>query len=114
MDLWVVALWGLMGAFVYAAPRLLLLLSAKVDARRVIFGIAEFLVALTIGAIGATGFSAFIGAAIHQTNVGEIRAVALTLGMIANPVAPTIVHVLSTGVVRRLGAPGMRNRSERR
>jgi hypothetical protein len=108
MDLWVTAFWGALGAFVYAAPRLLILLGGKVDSHRLWAGALEFAVSLAIGPIGAAGFTEFIASSLHQSGSAPHRAIAVVLGMIANPVSPTIVQTLGTGIVRRLGAPHMR------
>lgn len=100
------AFWGFTGAFVYAAPRLLI----SITAQRVWFSLADCAVALLIGPIGAAGFAEFIGNTLHQTTNPELRAIAVVLGMISNPVAPAIVHLMGTGVIRRLGGTSMKAR----
>jgi len=100
------AIWGFFGAFVYAAPRLLV---AWAGGRRTT-GTAECIIALAIGAIGSAGFTQFIGDVVRQSQPADLRAIAVVLGMISNPVAPSIVHLMGTGLVRRLGGTNIRAR----
>lgn len=98
------AFWGFLGAFVYAAPRFLLVWSEgwKKSLR---LAFAEFLVALATGPIGAAGFGPVIAVTIHRTDDASSRAVAIVLGMLANPMAPKVVSLVGGNVMRWLGAP---------
>lgn len=107
MTLLVWAAWGIAGAFIYAAPKLLISLSEdEVDgnphrARH----IAAFVLALTFGPIAGAGFGPLLAAEFHRTSLAELRAIAIVVGMVANPVAPQVVHLVSDTILRRLNAP---------
>ena len=83
MDVLGLAFWGLLGAFVYAAPRFVI----SVAGGKLAMPMLEGLVALAIGPISAAGFGQFLGATVHQTSIAELRAIAVVIGMISNPVA---------------------------
>lgn len=105
MDVRGFAIWGVMGAFVYAAPRLLVSLSDQKPDRRAWMPWAEFVIAITIGAIGAAACSGLVASTIHQTQSADLRAIGLIVGMVANPVAPAIVHLVGENILHRLNAP---------
>lgn len=98
------AIWGLLGAFVYAAPRLILSAAeAKVAGRHAWTQFAEFLVALSFGPIFSSGFGPWAAFYVKLEGAHEIRAVALVIGMVANPLAPAVVKLASGDILRRLG-----------
>lgn len=105
MDLLFWAGWGLAGAFVYAAPKLLISLFEAPDIARPGKAWAEFFVALSFGPIAAAAFGPFAAGELHRTSASEFRAGAVVIGMIVNPVAPSIVHVFSEGLLRWAGHP---------
>lgn len=107
MDVWGFAFWGLCGAFVYAAPRLLVSLTELISGApaRLWLVLAEFAVSLSFGPIGAAGFSQFVANTLHQTTVPELRAIAVVIGMIANPTAPLLVHLFQEQILHRFSAP---------
>ena len=107
MSIEALALWGLAGAFVYAAPRFLMSLSETRLPEHRWYPFAEFLVSLGIGPIAGAGFGQFVAGSIHMLKSEELRAITVVVGMIANPVAPAIVQLLGTGLVRRLGGATM-------
>lgn len=100
------ALWGLLGAFVYAAPRLVVAFSEQREGPPVLWlPVAEFVIALACGPIGAAGFTQLIADFIRKSNPADLRAIALVIGMVANPLAPSIVHLVGEGILRHVGAP---------
>jgi hypothetical protein len=105
MDLVGFALWGFLGAFVYAAPRLLVAFSEERPGRKWWFPLLEFAVALAFGPIGASGFTQIVADVVRQTNGADLRAIALVIGMVANPLAPSVVHLVGEGILRHVGAP---------
>lgn len=107
------AFWGLLGAVVYAAPRGLVVVSENVTKIRLIRTFCEFIVSLVVGAIGSAGFAEIVSNTLRQTGVADLRAIAVVLGMVANPIAPGIVHLIGEGFLRRLGAPIARERLPR-
>jgi hypothetical protein len=107
MDIKGLAIWGLLGAFAYAAPRLLVALTSE---NRKFSAIGEALVAHGIGSAGAAAFTQFLANTFHQTSEADLRAIAFVLGMIANPVAPGIIHLVGTSVIRRFGGTSLTER----
>lgn len=105
------ALWGLAGAFVYAAPKLIVALFDDGVAGRRARAIAEFVVSLSFGPIAAAAFGPFAAGELHRTSVSELRAGAVVIGMIVNPVAPSIVRIFSDNVLRWAGHPLANKRS---
>lgn len=100
------ALWGLAGAFVYAAPRLLISLTEAGAAGFYLWRhVAAFIVALAFGPIAGAGIAPFLASEFHRTVIAEHRAIAIVIGMVANPVAPSIVHLVSDGILRQFNAP---------
>jgi hypothetical protein len=99
------AIWGFLGSFVYAAPRLVVSLSDARPARRPWLPWAEFVVALLVGPIGSAGFADLVAITIHQDKPADLRAIGLVIGMVANPVAPAIVHLVGENILHRLNAP---------
>lgn len=105
MDVLGFAIWGLLGAFVYAAPRLIVTLSEERAPSKRWMPWAEFFISLVTGPIGSAGFAQLVGITIHQTAVADLRAIALVIGMVANPVSPAIVHLVGENILHRLNAP---------
>lgn len=105
MDLVVWALWGLLGAFVYAAPRLLVAWGeSRVAGAPLLPHLIELAVALTFGPIFAAGFGEFGAGYLGWEEPRALRAVSLVIGMVANPVAPVLVNLASGEIIGRLGA----------
>lgn len=99
------ALWGLLGAFVYAAPRLLVAWGeSRAAGTGVLPHLIEFVVALTFGPIFAAGFGEWGAGYLGWTEPRSLRAVSLVIGMVANPVAPLLVNLVTGGIAGRLGA----------
>jgi hypothetical protein len=99
------AFWGLLGAFVYAAPRLLVVLAEKAPTKPVWIHLAEFLLALCLGPIGASAFTPIVAEIIGWHGDANLRATALVVGMVANPIAPTVVNLVGDMILHRLYAP---------
>ncbi len=99
------ALWGFLGAFIYAAPRMMACIltcrEASVSTWPCVF---EFAIALATGAIAAAAFGAAVIRLIH---LNDMNAVAATIGLLANPFAPRMVAtasgVLNTALKSKLG-----------
>lgn len=96
--------WGFMGAFVYAAPRL----SACVFAARQT-GVGwfdcgfEFVVALATGAVAAAALGPEITISVLKTtDPAHARAVASGIGLLANPAAPKIIDILTGRILQVL------------
>jgi hypothetical protein len=93
-------LWGLSGAFIYAAPKLTVCYftarESKLPWRRCA---AEFPVSLTIGAIGAAAISGWLS---HLPGWADTRAVATLVGMVMNTVSPALISLISTRVIKRI------------
>lgn len=92
------ALWGFLGAVVYATTRLiaaLYSLDGPLPARRARRAWAQWAVAVVTGPIAAAGFTATIVAWPWLRSVARPEAVALTLGLSSNTLWPILVDGLS-------------------
>lgn len=99
------ALWGLLGAFVYAAPRLLVAWGESRAAGQAPHPhFFEFVVALSFGPIFSSALGEWGAGYVGMTEPRALRAVSLVLGMVANPVAPVIIALVSGNIIARLGA----------
>lgn len=86
------AVYGGAGAFIYAAPRLLACLRSPKDHGDSVFSCSfEFIIALTIGAIGAGAFAPWLAGVRGMTEPRDLNAIAVIIGLMANPTAPTII-----------------------
>lgn len=96
------ALWGVLGAFIYAAPRwVACLVACRESGAPGWLCTLEFAVALGTGAIAAAAFSA---AALGLTGLKDANAISAMIGLLANPTAPALVNKLSAVVGSTLGA----------
>lgn len=98
---------GLAGAFVYAAPRLSTCIFAS---RQAGTGwslcLIEFGLALATGMIAAAYLTPWICASVlKSTDAGLLRPVAVTIGLLANPIAPRIVDILGGRILNILKGP---------
>jgi hypothetical protein len=99
------SLWGFLGAFVYAAPRLLVAWGeSRASGGSVVPHLSEFVVALTFGPIFSAGFGEWGADYLGWEEPRALRAVSLVIGMVANPVAPVLVKLATGEIVGRLGA----------
>jgi hypothetical protein len=97
------AFWGLLGAFAYGAPRLIVALSESPRNRWSPW--AEFIVALVVGATGSGAFVALAANLMHWgSDVSSQRALAVVIGLVANPAAPSVVRVATSQLLRRIDA----------
>ena len=101
------ALWGLAGAFIYAAPNLSTCLFTRKAGDG--FGaigrcVLDFAVALVIGALASAAFAQWAQAFLKRTGPEELRAIAAVIGLLANPAAPRLTARLSSWLIKK--APG--------
>lgn len=100
----IVALWGFLGSFVYAAPKLLACIySSRSTGSGWSFCAATFVVAVLTGPIMAAAFVPMIAEIIARTGDHDVRALATVAGMIANPIAPDLVKRMSGKVLKKIG-----------
>lgn len=97
------ALWGVLGAFVYAAPRVLVSWAdSRSTDKPMLPHIAEFLISLTFGPIFSAGFGPFVAGYLTRESSHELRAIALVIGMVANPASPLVVKLITGRLVGSL------------
>lgn len=88
--------WGFLGAFIYAAPRLSACMYAAREAGaggwRCIF---DFVTSLAIGAIAAAAFTPWALRFLGEAATDQHNAIAALVGLMANPTAPRLVDVFS-------------------
>lgn len=66
----------------------------------------EATVAMGIGTLFGLALGPFVADLLHlQKGLAEERALSFTTGLVANPIAPFVVSIISDQVLRRLGAP---------
>lgn len=88
-------LWGLFGAFLYAAPRLIKCVRDSIGSGWTQCG-STFAVALVAGPIMAEAFGPWIGYRFAWMIQPDPRALFVTIGLAANQAAPLIVrHTLA-------------------
>lgn len=97
-------LWGVAGAFIYGAPQLSVCIFTAQQAEghwvRCSF---EFSVSLIIGAIAAGAFAPWAASSIFKSvDPAQARVIAATIGLLANPIAPRLIDVLSGKVIQML------------
>ena len=97
-------LWGFMGAFIYAAPRLGACVFARRQAGQGWVGCGfEFVAALITGAVAAGALTPEIAVSfLKSTDPAHSRAVAATIGLLANPAAPRVIDILTGRILQVL------------
>lgn len=99
-------LWGFLGAFIYAGPRLTACVFAARQTETGWFECGfEFAVALLIGVASAWAFAPWGASVLKATDPAQIRAIAATIGLLANPAAPKVIDLLSGRVLQMLKGP---------
>lgn len=94
------ALWGGLGAFIYAAPRWVACLVACREAKARAWPCSlEFGVALASGGIASAAFSALV---MQTLGIKDASAIAAMVGLLANPTAPVLVSRVSAAVANTL------------
>jgi hypothetical protein len=101
----VAALWGLAGAFMYAAPKMsACVFSAKPEDGPPMRCVIDAIIALVIGALAAAAFAEFAQDFLKRTEPGARSAIAAVIGLLANPLAPRLIGRLSSWLLKK--APG--------
>lgn len=89
------AVWGFLGAFIYAAPRLTACVVAAQAARGgSLVCLLEFFTASGVGAVAAAAFAPTLAHLVGADR--DINAISAMIGLIANRTAPKLVETLST------------------
>lgn len=89
-------LWGMAGAFIYAAPRLTICIrNCRANNSPISDCLMEFAFALATGWIAAEGGAMWLAQHLSQSQEHQVRAVAVVLGLLSNPIAPIMVAMLS-------------------
>lgn len=95
------AFWGVMGAFIYAAPQwVACLVHCRDTGERGWTCTLEFAIALVTGGIAAAAFSRSV---VGFTPIKDLVPIAATIGLLANSTAPVLIRRLSALVGTRLG-----------
>ncbi len=95
------AAWGLLGAFVHAGLALpVAWAEAKASGRPLALPLGQFIVALCIGLIFGAGFGPIAGDRLGLKTMPELQALALVVGLVANPIAPWVVKVMSGASIK--------------
>lgn len=98
------AFWGALGAFIYACPRASACVFAALDTdHRWLRCLIEAFVALSVGPAAAEGLEPWLANFVGDQSQSELRAIAMLIGLLANPASPGIVAALSGRLIRKLG-----------
>lgn len=94
--------WGFCGAFIYAATRFstCLLRSFQTGERWWLCAV-DAGIAVLVGPVAAGAFTVTIQKLSGLSGVEHVPAVAATIGLLANPLAPGLTDVLAKGALRR-------------
>lgn len=96
-------LWGLLGALIYAGPRLTACLFTRQTGEHRAWGcLLEFGLAMLIGAIAAEAFGPWVQEFLQRKGHHELRAICAMLGLLANPMAPRVIDALSGRVLKAM------------
>lgn len=96
------AVWGVLGAFIYAGPRwATCIITNRELGKRHAGCTLEFTVALVSGGIAAAAFSS---ATLAFSKVKDLNAISAMVGLLANPVVPVLVKRVSNLVGSALAA----------
>lgn len=98
------ALWGLLGAITYAGPRTLICHRECVQPGTLPLCYAELVVALFVGAASAAAYTEWVGHYFARAVFFDPRAFAYTIGLVANPIAPLVVKMVSKRMAKASGA----------
>jgi len=96
------AFWGLLGAAIYAAPKLTTCFYASAGRAHLSRCAIEAATALFTGTIAAAAFEPWIGAYLRAVSVQDMRATSAVIGMLANSTAPGIIAFLGDTVLTRI------------
>lgn len=96
------AMWGLLGAMIYASTKLTTCAFADEGHQHLIRCFAEAFTSLCIGTISAAAFAPWLCAYMHANAPQDIRALSAVIGMLANSTAPGIINFLSETVLTRI------------
>ena len=97
------ALWGFLGAFMYAAPRTVVAIyAARERGLRWSGHVAEGVIALVVGTIAAEAFTAWIQDYLNRSSPHDLRALGVMLGLVSNRAAPTLVDLVAGKLMKRL------------
>lgn len=91
---YLLALWGTLGAFIYAAPKFsACYFSSKQTGEKSIICFVEGTVAILIGTAASVAVSPWIYNFLGREGEHEIRAICSIVGLLANPVAPKLFNI---------------------
>ena len=99
------ALWGFLGAVVYAGPVFIAcwfgasLQNAKPSFRCIV----EAIMAVVAGSIMGAAFGGFVASILHQA---DHRAMCAAVGLFGNPIAERLVPFVRDKIMKRLDAGG--------
>lgn len=97
------ALWGCLGALVYAGPRALAMVALSYRAGKpIIWDMLEAALALVVGAILSEGFGPAIAHSFPWMAEPDGRALFLTVGMVGNPAAPELIKRIQGQLLKRI------------
>lgn len=97
------ALWGFMGAFIFAGPNLTLCLyQCHKAGKHPLWCLADCIVALAIGAVAAAGGTVWGADFLGADDPQKVPGIAILIGLIANPLAPGLIRVVPKSILRRI------------
>lgn len=105
---YMLALWGFLGAFIYAAPRFSACFFASRQAGTTsVVCLVEGLICLAIGTIASPLVAPWLQQFLKRDGGHETMAIAAIVGLLANPVAPKLFNIETLiSVLKSIKAPG--------
>lgn len=91
---YMLALWGLLGAFIYAAPKFsACFFAARQEGGSVVVCAVEGFISLAIGTIASPLVAPWLQNFLKRDGSHETMAIAAVVGLLANPVAPKLFNI---------------------
>lgn len=91
---YMLALWGLLGSFIYAAPRFsACFFSARQNGGTSLACGVELAISLAIGTIASPLIAPWLQHFLDRQGSHETMAISAVIGLLANPVTPRLLNV---------------------
>lgn len=101
------ALWGLLGAFLYAGPTTARRVYAAREARgEWRWELLDLAVSLAVGTIAAVAFLPWVADFFGGLHPSRAPGAAVIVGLLANPIRPGLIEELPKGILRFIQSRG--------
>jgi len=91
---YMLALWGALGAFIYAAPKFsACFFSSRQNGGSSVVCFIEGCISVLVGIFASIAVAPWIYAFLERDGEHEIRAICAVVGLLANPIAPKLFNL---------------------